>query len=366
MNRFISTLIDQIGIGVMRRRFRDRKVRLDPVALAEQLKQPPADHRALFGGAVEPVDLSAAVRGRTRATRTGMSWTRIEFESPRACGHPQNDLVRVHWVSAGDTHFDCDCGRPLVVIVHGYRQQNFGPFFLPLMRTLHGIGWDTALIELPHHFSRRAPDRCPGEELMHPDPAQSIRGVAQAVLDVRTLLVSARAAGAAQVALLGVSLGGLVAALVGTVHRELRHLVLAAPIVDPADAVWHCLLLRDQRDAGLSAGLRLDDLRRLLAPISPVLLAPAMRPADVLLLQPQFDLIARRSTLDAFAARWGITHRRRLPLGHFLFAAYPRRYTPQIARFLQTAAQERKPLTPFVVAGMVGKANRRPRWDQHR
>jgi esterase/lipase len=334
--RFLSQLVDHVAAEAMLQAFRDRNVVLDAQAVRRHCRALPCSPAALYGQAVEPFDWSAAM-GATYPVGN-QNWTVIEYDSPAPSGFPSNDKVRAHWVppflGEGAER------RPVLVVVHGYRQRSFRVFFPPLLRSLHGAGWGGALFELPYHFSRRVPGQQSGEGLVNADPRQTLRAVSQGVMDLRRLIASLRAAGAKDVGVLGISLGGLFAALLGLVEPDLNHLILAEPVADPVDAVWHCRLLRDKRNAALAAGLWQDDLRELLHAVTPTAHLPATAPENMLLFQTKYDQIVRPEAMEALARRWGIKHHRIVSMGHFVFAALAWRVFDDVTGFLQRPAAE--------------------------
>ena len=223
----------------------------------------------------------------------------------------------------------------MIVTVPGYRQHSWHDVFTPFARYMTNRGWDVALLETPHHFSRRTNPFEHGELLVNPDPATTLRGFRQGVLDVRKTLATFQAAGSPRVSLLGTSLGGLLSALTSIVDDSHHRLVLLEPVLDPVDAVWNCRLLTSHRTAVRRLGYTECDVRRFMAPLRAMNYSLQL-PADrVLILNPRHDLIARRDVIMQACERWGHPEQIEMAAGHFLFAVLCYQLLPRVRTFLE-------------------------------
>ncbi|MHB8319316.1 MAG: alpha/beta hydrolase family protein [Acidimicrobiales bacterium] len=124
-----------------------------------------------------------------------------------------------------------------LVCAHG-----FGMGSKPLMdlrafraSRLHAMGVNVVIPVMPLH-GERSSGRVKGEDLMTISMVDSMHGVAQAVSDVRRLIKWLREVeGAEEVGVAGLSLGGLVAALVASLEDDLSCVVAGIPVVDLPD-----------------------------------------------------------------------------------------------------------------------------------
>jgi len=125
--------------------------------------------------------------------------------------------------------------RPCAVVLHGYLGGNFAleERVWPVRRLFEG-GLDVMLTVLPLHGARRSeargflPPAFPSS-----DPRFTIEGLRQLVFDHRALFDYLRAAGAGAatgLGVMGMSLGGLGAALLSTLESDLRFSVLWIPL----------------------------------------------------------------------------------------------------------------------------------------
>ncbi len=163
-----------------------------------------------------------------------------------------------------------DRGR-WVVCVHGFGMGASGTMDLQAFRAarLHQLGLHVAVPVLPLHGAR-ANGRVRGEDLMTIDLVNAMHGMAQAVWDTRALVRWLRQTqGAEEVAILGLSLGGLVAAVCAALDPYVG-VVAGIPVVDLPD------LFRRHSPDGIRAeaerhgvlGPLSDDVHRVVSPLA--------------------------------------------------------------------------------------------------
>ena len=143
--------------------------------------------------------------------------------------------------------------RPWVVLVHGTemgRDVDLRSF--RVRKLYHELGCNVVLPIMPLHGPRRAP-RGSGAQFPTLDVMDNVHGLAHAASDVRRILSWIRAQDATRIALVGVSLGGYVAALVAGLESEPLDCVL--PVIPATDMP---ALFRRQSPGDLRA--RLDPL----------------------------------------------------------------------------------------------------------
>jgi len=133
-----------------------------------------------------------------------------------------------------------DHRRPWVVCVHGF---GTGSTFMDLIsfRAAHlqeDLGVNVAAIVLPCHGARR-PNRLSGDEFLGFEFMNSVHGLTQALWDVRRLLSWVRGQDPDGVGVFGVSLGGLVTALVSSFEPDLDMVLAGIPIVDLPGLIEH-------------------------------------------------------------------------------------------------------------------------------
>lgn len=158
--------------------------------------------------------------------------------------------------------------RPWMVCLHGtamgYPFADLGLFRANWLYNTMGV--NVACPVLPLHGPRRPAGT---STISYPSDngAYNLHGTLQAVWDVRRVIAYLRSQGNEQIGLIGVSLGGMVAALVGDLDADLSCVVLGAPVAEIGALVErHKGGTRDAHGAELT--------RQLDAIISPLSISP--------------------------------------------------------------------------------------------
>jgi pimeloyl-ACP methyl ester carboxylesterase len=202
------------------------------------------------------------------------------------------------------------------------------PWKLPRLSVLSGwaerlarAGYDVWTIIPPRHLSRAVGGGRSGEAFVSPDLPALRAAMEQLVLELRVLLRLARGE-PGRVALVGLSLGGLAAALAATAPERADRVVAVAPPADLAAVAAgtrigrRYLQLSARAGAPAPAGWALEGM---LAPFRPAARTPTA--GRVLVAVGDADRIALPLAAVALAARWEASLRR-YPRGHLtlLFA----------------------------------------------
>ncbi len=121
---------------------------------------------------------------------------------------------------------------PFVLLLHGYAvpQTTYDRW---LARQMRLRGAHTARLDLPYHLRRTLPGARSGDGYFSIDPAHIRAVVRQSVEDAAAVIAWARAEISPTVAVVGVSLGGLIATLLAALV-DLDRVVAVAPFCDPA------------------------------------------------------------------------------------------------------------------------------------
>jgi hypothetical protein len=232
-----------------------------------------------------------ASRRSGRIRYTSLSW--LDGYAPRPdepgaerfVAHRENNVARASLLEhrSGD--------RPWLVCVHGFGMGNPG-LDLRAFRALHlhrELGLNLAFLTLPFHGRRNPGGPRSSPALPSADVLDTVHGLCQAGGDVRQLLAYVRARTDKPVGLMGLSLGGLVSAIVSSVDDP-HAVLLLVPAVDlpslMADAV---------EKAGVEVPEDREPLRAaepLFAPVSPLRLTPKV---------PHERRFVLAGTLDHFA-----------------------------------------------------------------
>jgi alpha-beta hydrolase superfamily lysophospholipase len=234
---------------------------------------------------------------------------RLEGPSDGPGGHPgAAKLVATAHVTRG-----LPDDAPMVLLVHGYAVP------MPLLdalvaRTLRAQGAHSMRIDLPFHLRRRLPGHSSGDGFFGTDPARIRATVRQSVEDAAALVAWARANVTPTVAVMGVSLGGLVSTLLAA-QVPLDSVMGVAPLCDPPLTFLEHMPGRLARRLGLNAtsggawGADRSEARAMLdaalAPLVPRNFVPRTPPENITLVRPQLDIIVGPQPIADLAAAWG-------------------------------------------------------------
>ncbi len=234
---------------------------------------------------------------------------RLEGRSRGPGGHPgaEKVIATVHLTDG------LPPDAPMVLIVHGYAVP------MPLLdalvaRTLRARGAHSMRIDLPFHLRRRMPGHNSGDGYFGTDPARIRATVRQSVEDAAAVVAWARANVTPTIAVMGVSLGGLVTTLLAA-QVPLDSVMAVAPLCDPPSTFLEHMPPQLARRVGLSAtsggawGADRGEARAMLdaslAPLVPRNFVPRTDPANITLVRPELDIIVGPQPIADLAAAWG-------------------------------------------------------------
>jgi hypothetical protein len=165
-------------------------------------------------------------------------------------------------------------------------------------------GWDTWLLCPPHHLERTAPGARSGEGFVSLDLARTRAVFEQLVVEIRASAALARARG--PVALVGLSLGALAAALALTAPEPFDAGALVAPpslagVLADTGIGRRYRRLAERSGSGWPAG---PDFAAALAPLDPAGRAPTTR--RILLAAAAHDRVATPAGALRLAQAWGL------------------------------------------------------------
>lgn len=224
----------------------------------------------------EDPPLPASVRtARTRSGNlryTAMSWLDGYAPNPEEPGAARFVDYRVNRVARASLLEHRAEDRPWLICVHGFGMGRPG-LDLRAFRALHlhrELGLNLAFLTLPFH-GRRNPGPATSPPMPSADVLDTVHGLTQAVWDVRQLMAHLRTRTQQPIGLMGLSLGGLVSALVASV-ADPHAVLLLVPAVDLPNLMSEAAA---RGDMGPAADLeRLARVEPLFAPVSPLRLTP--------------------------------------------------------------------------------------------
>jgi pimeloyl-ACP methyl ester carboxylesterase len=192
-------------------------------------------------------------------------------------------------------------------------------------RRFAALGWNSAFVHLPFHYSRRPPGYLNGELCCTADLILTGDTLRQAVIEIRQLLAWLRAQHSREFGLLGTSYGGWLAALVASLEPGLRFLALLAPMVNTAYSLYDGPTSWTIRGQLARGGLERTLIERHAHLSSPMRAPPAGDVGErTLIVGGTFDRIVRLADLAALREAWPGSELVTLPQAHFGYGMIPR------------------------------------------
>lgn len=226
--------------------------------------------------------------------------------------------------------------RPWLMCVHGYRMgsalTDFGLFDPRYFH--HRLGLNVIQPVLPLHGPRRTGKRS-GDFYLDGDLIDLFNVQTQALWDLRRTLAWLRAQEPepVQVGVLGISLGGYNTALLAGFEADLDFAIAGIPVTDFAGALWRVL---PPAHAAYFAqqGLDVAAYRALLAPVSPLSVAPLIPESARHIFAATEDRLVPAENPLALSAHWQV------PVQWYQGAHLTIRNEPLLRRVLRQAAQQ--------------------------
>ncbi len=196
--------------------------------------------------------------------------------------------------------------RPWLVCLHGIRIGSpEAKFRLFRLRYLHlELGLNVLSPVLPIHGPRRV-GIVSGDRILSGDVMDTLHAGAQAVWEARRLIAWLREEqGAPTVGVLGNSLGGYVTALLPALESGLNCAVAGSPAVNPTRLFWRIAPSLTTRSL-LAAGVREEDMEKLLRVVSPLALKPQLSKERLGIFSGNADRVVPASEALSLWRHWG-------------------------------------------------------------
>ena len=192
--------------------------------------------------------------------------------------------------------------RPWVVWVHGAEQGRLDDLFAFRAGHLHhDLGLNVAMPVLPQHGPRRDLGRSwPGFDLLG-----NIATMMRAVSDVRAVIGWVQSQDPVSVSVVGMSLGGPVAALVAGLDDRVDSVVAIVPMLDAHATIAHHTAKTGGRGKKLAALLRSDPVKAVGTVVDPTALEPHAAPDRRLVVAALGDRMTSVRAAQRLHGRWG-------------------------------------------------------------
>jgi dienelactone hydrolase len=223
------------------------------------------------------------VQDFVRTSGTVMRVSKVTFPSPLVTPHPANNKVHCEYFcpnSAGK--------KPGVVVLHILG----GDFDLARVfcRVLATRGVAALFLKMPYYGERRQPDS--PARMISLDPEETVRGMTQAVLDIRQAaawLASQEEIDADNLGIMGISLGGITGALAAGIEPRFTSVCLLLAGGDMGEVAWTSTEMAPLRDRWRGAGRTKQELFDALKVVDPVTYVKPLPGRRVLMLNASQD-----------------------------------------------------------------------------
>jgi dienelactone hydrolase len=217
----------------------------------------------------------------------------VTFPSPVKTPHERNNTVHCELYrpkQAGK--------RPAVIVLHILG----GDFALARLfcHSLNQGGTTALFLKMPYYGPRREPGV--NRRMIAEDPAETVAGMTQAVLDIRraaAFLASRDDVDSEQLGILGVSLGGITAALAAEAEPRLTNVCLLLAGGDFPKIAAESAEFKKQREKFLASGKDPTGLLAGVKQVDPLTYAELLRDRRVLMLNAKSDEVIPKACTEA-------------------------------------------------------------------
>ena len=223
----------------------------------------------------------------------------LTFPSPLVTPEANNNTVHCEFFRAKGAG-----KRPAVVMLHILG----GDFPLSRLfcRSLASHGVSALFVKMPYYGPRRQPGST--ARMVSMDPEQTVRGMTQAVLDVRRAaawLAAQSDIDGEQLGIMGISLGGITGALAATAEPRFQKVCLLLAGGDIGQVAWNAKELAALRKTWTARGGTQESLVELLKPVDPVTYGELVRGRSILMLNASHDEVIPKACTESLWKAFG-------------------------------------------------------------
>jgi dienelactone hydrolase len=204
-------------------------------------------------------------------------------------------------------------------------------------------GIPSLIVKMPYYGERR-PAGTTLYQTFVGRPERMLKAIEGTVAEVRRAacwLQARREVDPRRIGIVGVSLGGIIAATVVGVDPRFNRNVIVLAGGDPAAILWHAPETRGVRQRLIELGVTLDSLREGSVPIDPLTYAKRAKASQILMINAAKDeTVSRQSTLALWEA-FGKPAIQWYPAGHYSISLFIPAILPSAAQFVLSAPPAR-------------------------
>lgn len=239
----------------------------------------------------------------------------IKWKSPSASKYPENHYAHALFFPSTKK----DLSPKTLIFLHalmssgdrGYRK---------IATRLNAQGWNVLFPHLPFHYSRTPHGSLSGSLAVTADLVRNGKTIQQSVKEARQLVQWARKNGSEEVAILGTSYGGWVAALLLSVE-PIETAFLLQPIVNTGHATFRSPIALTIGQLLKHRGITEAHLNRHAHLTSPLHGTPFSSSSSVAIIGGTYDAISPPPYLQQLCKKWKGSSYYEVPQGHFGFLA---------------------------------------------
>jgi len=223
-----------------------------------------------------------------------------------------------------------------VIFVHGWRMNSLDLVHNLFRDRFLKQGWHLWYVTLPYHFERApAASGYSGEFMVSANIDRTLLSVRQAITDLRALIHWIRKHRGGKIVLIGVSLGGFLTNLVGTLEKHLEALVSVFYANSLAYSVWHTVPGKYIKQDLQHHGFTYEQLQAYWAITDPSLFHPVVPLEHILLLSGIYDQYVVGEDTDRLWESWDKPRRILYPCGHAGLALHKNKIAQDVIQFLK-------------------------------
>jgi dienelactone hydrolase len=247
---------------------------------------------------------------------TVMTVSAVTFPSPVVTPHPNNNTVHCEYFSP-----TTEGAKPGVIVLHILG----GDFDLARLfcRALATRGVAALFLKMPYYGERRQ-EGSPAR-MISIDPEETVRGMTQAVLDIRQAagwLAAQQEIDSDQIGVLGISLGGITGALALSIEPRLTKGCLLLAGGDMGEVAWESTEMTELRERWIERGRTKAELFEILRSVDPVTYAKPLPGRKILMLNANHDEVVPPQCTKALWRAFGEPEIVWWDAGHYTAARY--------------------------------------------
>ncbi len=259
--------------------------------------------------------------------------SKVTFPSPVVTPHPRNNTVHCEYFCP-----TAEGKKPGVIVLHILG----GDFDLARVfcRALATRGINALFLKMPYYGERQQPDS--PARMISMDPHETVRGMTQAVLDIRqaaSWLAAQEEVDSQQLGIMGISLGGITGALAVSVEPRFSKACLLLAGGDMGEVAWTSTEMAPLREQWTRQGGTREELFAALKVVDPVTYAQPVAGRKILMLNASHDEVVPPPCTKALWRAFGEPEIVWWDAGHYTAARYILSGMVKVVNFFQPDAQ---------------------------